>query len=194
MSLKLLEEMEKRAYNKVTNLWSATVALIRQRHLRWLSLLVTNADDSTKNRIARESFELTSFLMRRKKLSESIREQIRAVYTDFDPETHYATITNNGMKRVTTPIDITKVPKSLVYARHMWHITIVHDRMVDRWIESMELFADGLFELTGAALIQKMQEYTGRSNYAIDESIAESIIDEYSKVEDDDGGEGDGSG
>lgn len=180
MSLRLQEEMEQRAANKLGNMWNATVALIRPRLLRWLSLLVTNADQKTRARVAQESFQMTSFLMRRQKLAKAVREQIRAVYTNFDPELHYARVVINGKgeERSRTPVPIQQVPAELQYARHMWHITIVHDRMVERWLESLELYADGLFELTGTAIIQKMLDYSRPGNFAVDPMAAEEISTE----------------
>lgn len=180
MSLRLVDEMKSRAYNEVGNMFSGTVALIRPRLIRWLGLLVSNVDNKTRSIIAKECFQLTSYLMRRKKLAVAVREQIRAVYTDFDPEQHYAKIMFNrkGEEKSRTPIPIENVPKPLVYARHMWHITTVHDRLVDRWMESLELFADGLFEMTGTALIQKMQDFSGKTNFAIDPRVADEISSE----------------
>jgi len=177
MSLRLQEEMERRAASTLGNQWNATVALLRKRLLRWLGILEKNLSDKDKTKIARECFEMVSHLMRRRKLADIVQRQVRAIEPDFDPAEHYCMIERDrrGGEKSRRYIPMDSVPDDLYYVRHVWHICEVQKEHVDRWVESLELFADGLYELTGTAIIQKMLSREDRVNYAIDPMAAEEI-------------------
>jgi len=176
-SFKMQEEAEKRAANKVGNIWSATVAMLRPRLLRYLGLLSITGP-ATKERITTETFFLVAYLRRRKKLSQSLRKQILADHTEFIPTKHYAVITYNDKHEEISCeyVPLEKVPQKLHYIRDMYHATAVHDMLCDGVIEALDVFADGLYEQTGTAIIKRLMDYTtGRTNYAVDPEAGEEI-------------------
>lgn len=177
----MLREAEERAENRMGNIMDGTVAMIREKNTRWLGLLADNCDDKTKSIISSESFQLMSFMIRRKELSASAKIQVRLIYPDFDPEKHFGTITKDEHARIIqfTPAKLEKsLTKDLFFAASVWRTAIRHEEFVQGIIRSLELFADGLWILTGTALIQRLTDYTGKTNYAIDRAMADEIVAE----------------
>ena len=190
------DEADLRAVERVDNIWQSTVALMRPRLIRWLSILADNADEATKTLIALEATKMVSFLMRRKKLSGTLRKQILYTYPKFNPDIHYSL-----ERKPKVPVEPVKKSKKeendngeeseakllereenertdndVYHARHMYHISVIHDELVDGWVESLELFADGLYTLTGTAIIKKMLDYSkGRTSFAVDSQYAGEI-------------------
>lgn len=181
MSFRVLKEAEERAESRMSNIMDATIALVRPRMVRWLGLLAVNTDDKTKNIITSESFSLMSYLIRRKELSATVRAEVRMVYPEFDPAEHFGIVTRDEEGRITSfvPAEL-KAPlsKDLLYAANVWKTSIRHGEFIDGVIKSVELFADGLWELTGTALVKKMTDFSGRTTYAIDRATADDIAAE----------------
>lgn len=193
------DEADLRAVERVDNIWQSTVALMRPRLIRWLSILADNADEATKTLISLEATKMVSFLMRRKKLSGTLRKQILYTYPKFDPDVHYSLerkpkvpvkptkkskkeekkeIDNGGESeaKILEREENERTDNDVYHARHMYHMSVIHDELVDGWIESLELFADGLYTLTGTAIIQKMLDYSkGRTSFAVDNQYADDI-------------------
>lgn len=181
MSFRVLQEAEERAESRVANLMDATIALVRPKMVRWLGLLAANTDERTRNVITSESYSLMSYLIRKKELGVTVRAEVRMVYPEFKPEEHFGVVTRDEFKRIKdfTPAEIkTPLTKDLMYAANVWKTSIRHGEFVDGIIKSLELFADGLWELTGTALVRKMTDLSGRTTYAIDQATADDITAE----------------
>jgi len=187
MSFRVLKEAEERAESRMSNIMDATVAMIRPKMARWLNLLAANTDETTRSIVARESFTLMSYLIRKKELGVTVQAEVRMVYPDFDPQEHFGTITRDKQGRITsfTPAKMEKpLTKDLMYAASVWKTAIRHGEFVDGLIKSIELFADGLWELTGTALVKKMTDFSGKVSYAVDRATADDIVAEvYSEEE-----------
>ncbi len=186
MSFRVLREAEERAESRMSNIMDATVAMVRPRMLRWLNLLAANTDEHTRSIIASESFALMSYLIRKKELGITVQAEVRMVYPEFDPEKHFGTVTRDEDGRITsfTPATLEDpLTKDLMFAASVWKTAIRHGEFVEGIIKSIELFADGLWELTGTALIKKMTDFSGRTNYAIDRATADDIAAEMFPTE-----------
>lgn len=177
-SLKLAEEYEARAANKVGNIWAGTVALLREKNTTWLSMLHDNAGEGARQRIAAEATYMAAYLTGRRELSQStLRNELRAIHPDFNPEKHYMKVIRDskGREKSRTYVTEDKIPAHLVYMRGIWHGTEVHKDVIDGLLKYLELFADALFNLTGSALIKKMTDFSDRMNYIVDPSAAMNI-------------------
>jgi hypothetical protein len=166
--------------NRIGNMFLATVALIRARFLRFLGLLV-KSDQSTKTQLTLAITEIYAFLIRRQKLNMTVRNSIRSLYPEFDPEKHFAKITYNKDHKETdrTPVPISSLPQDLKYAREAWFILDMHSQLVQGWVDTFDLYADEMYELTGTALIHMMEDFTrGPNNLAIDPATAERLTSE----------------
>lgn len=186
MSFRVLKEAEERAESRMSNIMDATIALIRPRMVRWLGLLATNTDEKTRNIITSESFSLMSYLIRRKELGVTVQAEVRMVYPEFQPDEHFGSITRDEHGRITsfTPATLkTPLTKDLMFAASVWKTSVRHGEFVDGVIKSLELFADGLWELTGTALIRKMTDFSGKTTYAIDHATADDITAEMFPAE-----------
>ncbi len=182
MSFRVLKEAEERAESRMANVMDATVAMIRPRMLRWLNLLAANLDNTKmKSVITSDAFRLMSFLIRRREIGINAQVEVRMIFPDFDPEKHLGVIVKDEYDRIIsfTPAKIkTPLTKDLLYAASVWKTAIRHAEFVEGVIKSVELFADGLWELTGTALVKKMTDFSGRVNYAIDRATADDITAE----------------
>ncbi|MBY8998903.1 MAG: hypothetical protein KGD60_14340 [Candidatus Thorarchaeota archaeon] len=181
MSFRVLKEAEERAESRMSNIMDATIALVRPRNVRWLGLLAANTDEKTRSIIASESYSLMSYLIRKKELGVTVQAEVRMVYPEFKPEKHFGTITRDEHGRITsfTPVEPSNpLTKDLAFAASVWKTAIRHGEFVDGVIKSLELFADGLWELTGTALVKKMTDFSGKTTYAIDRATADDITAE----------------
>jgi len=181
VSFRVLKEAEERAENRMSNIMDATIALVRPRMVRWLGLLAANTDEKTRNIITSESFSLMSYLIRRIELSATVQAEVRMVYPEFDPDKHFGKVTRDEHERITgfVPVVLTsEISKDILYAANVWKTSIRHGEFVDGVIKSLELFADGLWELTGTALVRKMTDLSGKTTYAIDQATADDITAE----------------
>jgi len=181
MSFRVLKEAEERAESRMSNIMDATVAMIRPKMARWLNLLAANTDEATRSIVTNESFTLMSYLIRKKELGVTVQAEVRMVYPEFDPEEHFGSVTRDNQGRITsfTPAKLKKpLTKDLMYAASVWKTAIRHGEFVEGLIKSIELFADGLWELTGTALVKKMTDFSGKVSYAIDRATADDIAAE----------------
>lgn len=181
MSFRVLKEAEERAESRMSNIMDATIALVRPRMVRWLGLLAANTDRKTRSVIASESYSLMSYLIRKKELGVTVQAEVRMVYPEFKPEEHFGTVTRDEHGRITdfVPAELENpLSKDLMFASSVWKTAIRHGEFVDGIIKSLELFADGLWELTGTALVRKMTDFSGKTTYAIDQATADDITTE----------------
>lgn len=181
MSFRVLKEAEERAESRMSNIMDATIALVRPRMVRWLGLLAANTDEKTRNIIASESYSLMSYLIRKKELGITVQAEVRMVYPEFRPEEHFGSVFRDEHERITSfePAELdTPLTKDMMFAASVWKTAIRHGEFVDGVIKSLELFADGLWELTGTALVKKMTDFSGKTSYAIDRATADDIASE----------------
>jgi hypothetical protein len=181
VSYRVLKEAEDRAETRMANLMDATIAFIRKKNTTWLGLLATNTEERIKSIITKEAFDVMSFLIRRKNMGLTAMNEVRMIHPDFDPDKHLGVVTRDDDDRITSfePADLdVPLTKDLLFAASVWKTAIRHGEFVDGIIESIELYADGLWELTGTALVRRMTDFSGRTTYAIDHATADDITAE----------------
>ncbi len=180
MSTRDIEKLEKRAENKLSNMWGATLAFIRPRNVRWLGLLKDLKGDSRKLLVVKLTL-VYNFLLSELSQNNNYRNNILYQYPDFKPKEHYAEIIRgkDGKEKKRIMVRKSAVPDNLNYVRHMWHVSQrVRDDILGE-IEAIEVFADELFNLTGTALIHQMQDFTdGADLHAIDPAISDALATE----------------
>lgn len=171
------EEYERRAINKVGNSVSGGLAFLRPRMLRVLGLL---AESNSKEAVGNEAVRFIGYLTAEKDLVKLQRRRIRSLYPAFDPVKHYAKITLNkkGEEIEYVPVAEYDVPYELRYVRSLWDTTVVYEDFLNAWLKKFEINADSVYSLTGTALVQKMMDYSGRTNYALDSRTADEISQE----------------
>ena len=181
MSYKVLKEAEERAESRMSNLMDATIAFIRKKNTTWLGLLAMNTEDWVKSQITKEAFNVISFLIRRKKMGLTAMNEVRMIHPEFNPEEHLGVVTRNeeGMIIGFVPAVLeTPLTKDILFAANVWKTALRHGEFVDGIIESIEIYAHGLWELTGTALVRRMTDFSGRTTYAIDHATADDITAE----------------
>lgn len=185
-SFRALQEAQEYASRRMTDMMDSTIALIRPKNVRWINLLAANTEQETKTLIASGSFAIMAQLIKSQELSARAKISVRMVYPEFDPEIHFGTITRDELGRVTTFVPVkydASLHKDIVHARDIWEICIRHKELVDGYVRSLEIFADGLWELTGTALVKKITDFSGRVNYAIDRAVVGDIATELFPAE-----------
>lgn len=177
-SFRAWREAQEYAGNQMAEMMDSTIALIRPKNVRWINLLAANTEQETKNLIASGSFAIMTQLIKKQEQSARAKISVRMIYPMFDPEEHFGTITRDELDRVVKFVPVkydASLHKDIVHARDIWEICIRHRELVDGYVRSLEIFADGLWELTGTALVKRMTDFSGRVNYAIDRSVAGDI-------------------
>jgi len=162
--------------NRLGNMFVATVALIRNRFVRFLQLL-NASDPKMQTQLTLAITELYGFLLRRLRLNQTVRNSLLFRYPAFDPQKYYAKIIFDRQGREIRREQVENAcPFELMYVRECWHITDVHGQLIQRWFETFEIYADEMFKLTGTAIIHQMEDFSkGAGIMAVDTSTARDI-------------------
>lgn len=180
-SFRAMQEAQEYARNQMADMMDSTIALIRPKNVTWLNLLAANTDQETKNLIAGGSFVLMQLLIKKQELSARAKVSVRMIYPEFDPDLHFGKVTRDEKNRIVSfePVEYdATLHKDIVHARDIWEACVRHRELVDGYVKSLEIFADGLWELTGTALVRRITDFSGRVNYAIDRAIVGDIATE----------------
>lgn len=182
MSYRQQEEADRQAENRMINLLEASLAMMRPKDTPWLNLIAANMDEKAKNDITEQIFLVVEQLKRKRERCNLTMVSMRMIYPEFDPDKHYGEVVRDERDRITdfkpAKKDIT-LSKDIIHARDSWDVCVRYNELVSGIIRSLEIFADGLWELTGTALVQSIVDYGGgRRNYAIDKGVAADIAAE----------------
>ncbi|MFW9844984.1 MAG: hypothetical protein ACFFEV_10445 [Candidatus Thorarchaeota archaeon] len=178
MSTRDREAIQAEERNRLGNMWTATLAFMRERNLRWLKLLTDADEKDWKTKLKLFLLHTVTYLERKLEHNYQVREMLLTNYTNFKPEVHYAKIIRDseGREKDFQPLPIEDCPPNLLYIRGFWHSLRIHERQCMRWVNTCNTYADSLFNLTGTAIISQMEDYSKGFDLSVyDEQTADAL-------------------